>query len=70
MLLSRPNREAACLLDVAYLLRIWKEQYARVFRDNVVLVEVLVAKIKEECSIWSLAGAKHLCNSMQRLRLC
>ena len=45
---------------------IWKERNARVFRNTAVPVGVIVAKIKDECSLWSLAGAKHLCNIMPR----
>ncbi|KAF6999229.1 hypothetical protein CFC21_015291 [Triticum aestivum] len=39
---------------------IWKERNARVFRNVAVPVGVIVAKIKEECSLWGLAGAKYL----------
>ncbi|KAM3386139.1 hypothetical protein ACQJBY_009655 [Aegilops geniculata] len=45
---------------------IWKERNARVFRNLAVPVGVIVARIKEECNLWCLAGAKHLCNSMPR----
>lgn len=43
---------------------IWKQRNTRVFLNIAVSVGVLVAKIKEECSLWSLAGAMHLYNIM------
>ena len=43
---------------------IWKARNARVFHNNAVPVGVLVARIKEEASLWCLAGANILCNIM------
>ncbi|KAI4965670.1 hypothetical protein ZWY2020_049703 [Hordeum vulgare] len=45
---------------------VWKERNARVFRNAAVPVGGIVAKTKEECSVWCLAGAKHLRNLMPR----
>ena len=61
-----PSRRPLVSLMMLISWEIWKERNARVFRNTAVPVGVLVAKIKEECSLWSLAGAKHLCNIMLR----
>jgi hypothetical protein len=38
---------------------IWKDRIARVFRNILSTANMLVMKIKEEVSLWSLADAKH-----------
>jgi hypothetical protein len=45
---------------------IWKERNARVFRNKAAPVEVVLRNIKEEMSLWAIAGAKHLSNVMPR----
>lgn len=45
---------------------LWLERNARVFRNFSSLPSVVVAKIKGEAALWSLAGAKHLGSFMPR----
>ena len=45
---------------------IWNERNARVFRNTAAPTTVVIAKIKDEASIWARAGAKYLCNIMLR----
>ncbi|XBI19709.1 hypothetical protein VPH35_061160 [Triticum aestivum] len=45
---------------------LWNERNARIFRNIAVPVGVIVARIKEEASLWSMAGARHLSNIMPR----
>jgi hypothetical protein len=45
---------------------IWKERNAHVFRNNASTLSMLVTKIKDEATIWSLAGAKALSVVMSR----
>lgn len=45
---------------------LWKERNAQVFRNIAVPVGVVVAKIKEEAALWSIAGAKSLSYIMPR----
>jgi hypothetical protein len=40
--------------------RIWNERNARVFGNISTMLTVVMAKIKVEASLWSVAGAKHL----------
>ena len=44
---------------------LWKERNAWIFRNTTVPVGIIVARLKEEASFWSLADAKHLSNIMQ-----
>jgi hypothetical protein len=41
-------------------------RYARVFRNIVMLFNVVVEKIREEAALWSLAGAKNLSSILPR----
>ena len=45
---------------------IWNERNARVFRNTAAPTTVVIAKIRDEASIWARAGAKYLCNIMPR----
>ncbi|KAF7052146.1 hypothetical protein CFC21_060289 [Triticum aestivum] len=45
---------------------LWNERNAWIFRNTAVPVGVIVATIKEEASLWSMAGARHLSNIMPR----
>uniref|UniRef100_A0A453SEU3 Uncharacterized protein n=1 Tax=Aegilops tauschii subsp. strangulata TaxID=200361 RepID=A0A453SEU3_AEGTS len=58
------SRRALISLMMLISWEIWKERNARVFRNTAVPVGVIVAKIKEEASMWCLAGAKILSNVM------
>jgi hypothetical protein len=40
--------------------KIWNERNARVVGNISTMVTVVMAKIKVEASLWSVAGAKHL----------
>ncbi|KAI4974652.1 hypothetical protein ZWY2020_048259 [Hordeum vulgare] len=61
-----PSRRLLVSLIMLISWEIWNECNARVFRNTSVPVGVVVAKIKEECSLWILVGAEHLCNIMPR----
>jgi hypothetical protein len=43
-----------------------KERNARVFQNNASTTIMLISKIKEEVTLWSLVGAKTLGNIMSR----
>ncbi|KAI4980687.1 hypothetical protein ZWY2020_021172 [Hordeum vulgare] len=45
------SRRPFISLMLLILWEVWKEWYARVFRNAAMPVEVIVAKIKEECSL-------------------
>jgi hypothetical protein len=45
---------------------VWKERNTRVFNNKATTAPMLVAKIKDEIALWSLAGAKALSNIMPR----
>ena len=45
---------------------LWNERNARIFRNTAVPVGVIVARIKEETLLWSIAGARQLNNIMPR----
>lgn len=60
-----PRKAFASLLPLVSWV-IWNERNARVFRAKAAPVMVIVRTIKDEASIWALAGAKHLCNLMPR----
>ena len=62
---TQSRRPLTCLMLLVSW-EIWKERNARVFRNVAVPVGVLVARIKDEMTLWCLAGAKHLCNIMPR----
>ena len=63
--MSRP-RGAMVSLMLLISWKMWKEKNVRVFHNNVVPVGVLVARTKEEASLWCLARVKFLCNIMSR----
>jgi hypothetical protein len=44
----------------------WKERNVLMFRDTYTTSSYIVIKIKEEISLWSLAGAKALSIAMPR----
>lgn len=48
------------------MLEIWKELNARIFDRLEAPSFMVIAKIKDEISTWSLAGAKHLANLVSR----
>jgi hypothetical protein len=41
---------------------LWKERNARIFEDKESTPMQLLQKIKEEASLWTMAGAKHISN--------
>nr|CAH67882.1 OSIGBa0153E02-OSIGBa0093I20.11 [Oryza sativa] len=46
---------------------IWKERNRRIFDNKEMAVGLLLAKIKEEASVWALAGAKRLRDFVPRI---
>ncbi|XBJ02722.1 hypothetical protein VPH35_022034 [Triticum aestivum] len=62
---TQSRRPPASLMLLIFW-ELWNERNARIFRNNAVLVGVIVARIKEETSLWSMAGARHLGNIMLR----
>ena len=52
--------KALALLMMLISWEIWTERNARVFRNTAVPSMVLISKIKDEVSLWALAGAKQL----------
>ena len=63
---NRKNQSLKPLASLMLLIswELWKERNARIFRNEAVPVGVIVTRIKEETSLWSIAGAKHLSNVM------
>ncbi|KAI4977815.1 hypothetical protein ZWY2020_014369 [Hordeum vulgare] len=61
-----PARRSLAFVIMLISWEIWKEHNATVLCNTTVSVGVVVAKIKEECLLLSLAGVKHLCNIMPR----
>ena len=60
------SRKARNTLMMLVAWKIWNERNARVFRNTAAPTTVVIAKIKDEASIWARAGAKYLCNIMPR----
>lgn len=58
------QRKAISSMAMLVSWEIWKERNARVFQNHVVSVEMVVNKIKEEASMWCLAGAKAISSIM------
>jgi hypothetical protein len=46
--------------------KIWKERNACIFQNNISTSNMIVAKVKEEVALWSLAGAKAISIIMPR----
>ena len=53
-----PKALASLMMLISW--EIWTERNARVFRNTAVPSMVLISKIKDEVSLWALAGAKQL----------
>ena len=47
-------------LAIVVVWTIWKERNARIFEQKETAMMQLIAKAKEEASMWATAGAKHL----------
>jgi hypothetical protein len=60
------SRKAMASLAMLVSWEVSKERNAHVFRNQSSTYTMLVAKIKEEAVMWSLAGAKALSNVMPR----
>jgi hypothetical protein len=45
---------------------VWEERNAKVFRNNASPSTFIIAKIKEEAKMLSIAGAKFVCNAIRR----
>ena len=60
------SRKARNTLMMLVAWEIWNERNARVFRNTAAPTTVVIAKIRDEASIWARAGAKYLCNIMLR----
>jgi hypothetical protein len=63
---KRQERKAMASLAMLVSWEIWKERNARVFTNKSLPANMLLVKIREEVNLWSLAGAKALCNTMPR----
>uniref|UniRef100_A0A3B6FNS0 Uncharacterized protein n=1 Tax=Triticum aestivum TaxID=4565 RepID=A0A3B6FNS0_WHEAT len=59
-----PKALASLMMLISW--EIWSERNARIFRNTAAPSAALVSKIKEELSLWALAGAKHLSIVMAR----
>jgi hypothetical protein len=59
--IKKISQHGKAIASLAMLLswEIWKERIARVFRNILSTANMLVMKIKEEVSLWSLANANH-----------
>ena len=60
------HRKAIASLAMLIAWEIWMERNTRVFRNEHSTFARVVAKIKEEANLWSLAGAKALSILMPR----
>jgi hypothetical protein len=60
------SNKVRALLVMLVSYKIWKERNVHVFRNHASNSTLLVSKIKDEEAMWSLAGAKGLCNVMTR----
>ena len=67
-LLSNNTQPVKALSSLLLLVgwELWKERNARVFRSKAAPVAIVTRIIKEEMSIWAIAGAKNLSNVMSR----
>jgi hypothetical protein len=55
-----PSKKAMKSLVMLVSWEIWKERNARVFRSGVSTLNMVVSKVKEEVTLWSVAGAEAL----------
>ena len=62
---SQPTKALSSLLLLVGW-ELWKERNARVFRNKAAPLAIIMRCIKEEVSIWAIAGAKHLRSVMPR----
>ncbi|KAM3365049.1 hypothetical protein ACQJBY_015046 [Aegilops geniculata] len=62
--LGSPKALASLMMLISW--EIWTERNARVFRNTAIPSMVLTCKIKEEVSLWAVAGAKHMSAVMPR----
>jgi hypothetical protein len=60
------SRKAVVMLVTLISWEVWKKRNTRVFRNHASTSIMIVSKIKNEVSLWCLAGAKALCNIMPR----
>jgi hypothetical protein len=60
------GRKAMASLAMLMSWEIWKERNARVFRNTASTIAMMVARVKEEVTMWSFAGAKALSSVMPR----
>ena len=49
---------------------VWMERNARIFNRTEAPSFMVTAKIKDEASMWIIAGAKHLAHLIGRVRVC
>ena len=56
--LSSPKALASLMMLISW--EVWSERNARVFRNSAAPSMTIISKIKQEVSLWALAGAKHL----------
>ncbi|KAF7055568.1 hypothetical protein CFC21_063086 [Triticum aestivum] len=56
--LGSPKALASLTMLISW--EVWLERNARVFRNSATPCMVIISKIKQEVSLWALAGAKHL----------
>ena len=61
-----PSRKAIMSLAMLISWEIWNERNARVFRNHAKTNNMIVEKIKNEVTMWGLAGAKALSNVILR----
>jgi hypothetical protein len=53
-------RRGVRLLIILTIWEIWKERNTRIFDRRETPAPAIISKIKDEATMWSLAGAKHL----------
>jgi hypothetical protein len=59
-------RKAMATLAILISWEVWKEQNARVFRNDASTTKMVIEKITEEALLWGYVGAKALSNVMPR----
>ena len=60
------GKRALASLAMLVSWEIWKERNGQVFRNHFSTANFIIAKIREETTMWSRAGAKAICNIMPR----
>jgi hypothetical protein len=60
------SKKAMASLAILVSWEISKEQNARIFENNISTLNTIVAKVKEEVALWSLAEAKAISIIMPR----